>query len=656
MKYSLTKKQKKTAYRIVIAIGLVAALLIAGIVWEQVKGPSAWEQVKDQVAWLYLVPYIIVGYDILKKAWKGIIHGQVFDENFLMALATLGAIGLGDLLEAVAVMLFYQIGELFQSMAVDKSRKSISELMDIMPDYANVMVDGRLEQVDPDDVEVGTEIIVNPGEKIPMDGIVTEGESLVDTSALTGESVPRTVSQGSQVLSGCINLRGVLKVETTKEFEESTAAKILDLVENSAMRKAKTENFITKFARYYTPVVCIGAVALALGVPAIRVALGMEGLWITWITRALTFLVISCPCALVISIPLSFFAGIGCASSRGVLVKGSNYLESLSKVKYVLMDKTGTLTEGKFQVVKIVAREGYTKEQVLEAAAYGEAWSHHPMGHCIKEAFEAGGQGNAKQAGDGQGQRNEANALDITQVTDGKEISGKGVVAQWRGQEIACGNKKLMDDIGVAVSEDDYWGSTVYVALDKEWIGTVFMGDVVKENSKAAVANLKSGLVKKVVMLSGDAQEIVSQVGSQLGLDESFGELLPDDKVRITEGYLKSKGAKEMVAFVGDGINDAPVLAISDVGMAMGALGQDAAIEAADVVLMDDDPLKIPLAIRIAKKTLRIVKENIGFALTVKGLCLILGALGIANMWMAIFADVGVMVIAVINAMRALKV
>ena len=585
---------------------------------------------------LYLVPYAIIGYDILKKAVKGIFKGQVFDENFLMAVATVGAIGLGDFREGVAVMLFYQIGELFQSVAVGKSRKNITELMDIRPDYANVEVDGKLTKVDPEDVEAGTEIIVNPGEKVPIDGVIVSGNTTIDTSALTGESVPRSAKQGDDVISGCINLSGVIRVKTSKEFGESTVSKILDLVENSSMKKSKSENFITKFSKYYTPAVCGGALALALLPPVARLIMGNAPLWGEWITRALTFLVISCPCALVISIPLSFFAGIGCASSNGILVKGSNYLEALSDAKYFVFDKTGTLTEGVFAVTGIYPEEGFDNDSLLYYAAHAESGSSHPISESLKKVY--------------------GKDIDREKVSDIHEISGRGVSAVVDKKQVFAGNIKLMNDKGVSVGTEHDEGTVVYTAVDGKYAGCIVISDVVKANSKAAIAKLKENGIKKTVMLTGDSEKTAKRVASEIGLDDYKAQLLPEDKVNEVEKLLSEKTDKEKLVFVGDGINDAPVLSRADIGVAMGALGSDAAIEAADVVLMDDDPAKLPLASKISIRTLRIVKENIVFALAVKALCLVLGAVGIADMWIAIFADVGVMVIAVLNATRALKI
>lgn len=585
---------------------------------------------------LFLIPYFVIGYDILRKAWKGIRNRQVFDENFLMAVATVGAICLGDFKEGTAVMLFYQIGELFQSYAVGKSRRNISELMDIRPDYANVERDGNLEQVDPDEVEVGSVIVVQPGEKVPIDGIIIEGSTTLNTSALTGESLPREAKEGDEIISGCINMSGVLKIRTTKEFGESTVSKILDLVENSSSRKSRSENFISKFARYYTPIVCYSALALALLPPVIRMLfMGMEPQWGEWIYRALTFLVISCPCALVISIPLSFFAGIGGASHAGVLVKGSNYLETLAQTKYVVFDKTGTLTKGVFEVCG-VHHNTLEDHKILEYSALAECASSHPISRSLQKAY---------------GQE-----IDRSRVTDIREISGNGVTAMVDGISVAVGNGKLMDSLGIQYVECSQVGTIVHVALDGQYAGHILIADVLKPTSAEAVRQLKKAGVKETVMLTGDMERVARQAASETGVDRVYSELLPADKVAKVEEMIAGKGAKEKLAFVGDGINDAPVLSRADIGIAMGALGSDAAIEAADVVLMDDDPLKVAKAVRIARKCMRIVYENIYFAIGIKILCLILGAVGIANMWLAIFADVGVMVIAVLNAIRALFV
>lgn len=622
----MSRKQKKVLQRIIVSFVLLVVLAVIG-------------RVTDLPVWisgaLYMLPYLVIGYDILKKAWKGITNRQVFDENFLMAVATVGAICLGDFKEGVAVMLFYQIGELFQSVAVGKSRKNIAALMDIRPDYANVMIDGKIEKVDPDDVAIGSEIIVNPGEKVPIDGVITEGHTTLNTSALTGESLPRDAKEGDEIISGCINMSGVIKMQTTKEFGESTVAKILDLVENSSMKKAKTENFITKFARYYTPAVCYSALALAILPPIVRLVMGMDAMWGEWIIRALTFLVISCPCALVISIPLSFFGGIGCASSQGILVKGSNYLEALAATKYVVFDKTGTLTKGVFEVTEKYASANFSEEEILYYAAYAESASSHPISLSLRNAY--------------------AKALDLGRVSEIEEIAGHGVSALVDGKKVLAGNKKLMDRFGICAEVHDE-GTVVYVAVEETYAGCIVISDVVKETSEKAIRGLKANGIKKTIMLTGDAKKAAERVAEKIGIDVVKSELLPADKVSEVERLLLQKGEKENLAFVGDGINDAPVLSRADIGIAMGALGSDAAIEAADVVLMDDDPAKIALAMKISVRTLRIVKQNIVFALAVKAVCLVLGALGIANMWLAIFADVGVMVIAVLNATRALKI
>ena len=620
----MTKKQKKVLIRII-----VAAILLVILHFVPLEG--LW------LGLLYLIPYAVIGYDILRKAVLGIMHGEVFDENFLMAVATVGAMGLGEYSEGVAVMLFYQIGELFQSVAVGKSRQNISALMDIRPDYANIEAeDGSLEQVNPDDVEIGTIIVVRPGEKVPIDGVVVEGTSTLNTSALTGESVPREITVDQDVISGCVNLTGLLKIRTTKEFGESTVSKILDLVENSSMKKSKSENFITKFARYYTPAVCYSALALAILPPVINLIMGNPAAWSTWIIRALTFLVISCPCALVISIPLSFFGGIGAASACGILVKGSNYLEAMSETKYVVFDKTGTLTKGVFDVTGIYPGQGFTEEELLEYAAYAESYSSHPISKSLKNAY--------------------GKELDASNVSDVEEISGHGVTAKVNGRQVAAGNAKLMKSLNLAYTENTGVGTVVHVAVDGNYAGYILISDVIKDGAKEAIASLKNSGVKKCIMLTGDSKTVAEHVASELKLDEVHSELLPADKVSCVEKLLQEKGAKEKLAFVGDGINDAPVLSRADIGIAMGALGSDAAIEAADVVLMDDNPAKIALAMRISRKCLRIVYENIVFALAVKAICLILGALGIANMWVAIFADVGVMVLAVLNAIRCLRI
>ena len=617
----MSKKQKTNLIRII-----VSAVLVIGV-W--VSPLTGWLE-----GVLYLIPYFIVGYDILLKAVKGIFRGQMFDENFLMAVATVGAMALGDWREGCAVMVFYQIGELFQSYAVGKSRRSISDLMDIRPDYANIESGGALEKVDPEDVAVGTVIVVQPGERIPIDGVVTEGEAAVNTSALTGESLPRQVKAGDEVLSGCVNLSGLLHIRTTKEFGDSTVAKILDLVENSSMKKAKAENFITKFARIYTPAVCYSAVALAVLPPVVRLIMGNAPMWSDWITRALTFLVISCPCALVISIPLSFFGGIGGASAKGILVKGSNYLEALAKTGCVVFDKTGTLTKGVFQVLE-TAPEGMDAQTLLGWAAQAECYSKHPISQSLKSAW--GGQ------------------VDTDRVTDVEELGGFGLTGRVDGHAVAVGNRRLMEKLDIQPIEPQRAGTVVYVAVDGVYAGWILLGDVVKEHAAQAIRGLKAEGVEKTVMLTGDADAAARQVASQLGVDEVHSQLLPADKVRQVERLLKERREGRLLAFVGDGINDAPVLARADIGIAMGALGSDAAIEAADVVLMDDDPAKIALAMRISRRTLRIVYENIVFALAVKAVCLVLGAIGIANMWLAIGADVGVMVLAVLNATRALS-
>lgn len=622
----MTKKQKKVLYRIIISLVLLIAVSIIDTL---VELPMIAQVI------LYLIPYFIIGYDILRKAGKGILNRQVFDENFLMAVATVGAILLGDFREGSAVMLFYQIGELFQSFAVGKSRKNITALMDIRPDYANIIVDGKLEQVDPDDVEIGTEIVVNPGEKVPIDGVITEGNTTLNTSALTGESVPRNAKCGEEVISGCINLTGTITLKTTKEFGDSTVSKILDLVENSSMKKSRSENFIAKFAKYYTPAVCYSALALAILPPLISLLMGISPAWQQWIVRALTFLVISCPCALVISIPLSFFGGIGCASTNGILVKGSNYLEALADTKYIVFDKTGTLTKGVFEVSGIYPEQGTSKEQLIEYAAYAESGSSHPISVSLKKAY--------------------GKEMSLERVYDIEEIAGHGVKAVVDGKTVYAGNLRLMNKIGISVSREYDEGTMVYVAVDNSYAGCITISDVIKETSKDAISGLKKHGIKQTVMLTGDAKKTAEKVAKEIGMDKVCSELLPADKVNEVEKLLAQKNAKEKLAFVGDGINDAPVLSRADIGIAMGALGSDAAIEAADIVLMDDDPAKISLAMKISLKTLKIVKENIVFALAIKAICLILGALGIAGMWLAIFADVGVMVLAVLNATRALK-
>ncbi len=634
----MTKKQKKVLIRIIVSAVLLVAMAVTFIVIDKtgmvnLENPSVVWRCIEIVA--YLIPYLIIGYDILKKAFLGIIHGEVFDENFLMAIATVGAMVLGEYKEASAVMLFYQVGELFQSYAVGKSRKNITALMDIRPDYANIEKDGKLEQVDPDDVQIGTVIVVQPGEKVPIDGKVVEGSSSLNTSALTGESVPREVHMGDEIISGCVNLNGLIKIETTKEFGESTVSKILDLVENSSMKKSRSENFITRFAKYYTPAVCIAALALAVLPPLVNIVMGNPAAWSKWIIRALTTLVISCPCALVISIPLSFFGGIGGASAKGILVKGSNYLEALSYTKYVVCDKTGTLTKGVFQVTEIHPVSGMSEADLLEKAAFVESYSNHPISKSLKEAY--------------------GKEIDNNRVTDAKEISGHGVSAVVDGHEVAAGNVKLMKKMNIEVAVPASVGTEIHVAVDGKYAGYILISDVVKQNAKEAISGLKAAGVEKVVMLTGDARKVADAVGRELGVDEVRSELLPGDKVDEVEKLIAAKGEKEKLAFVGDGINDAPVLSRADIGIAMGALGSDAAIEAADIVLMDDDPAKIATAMKISKKTLRIVHQNIVFALVIKFACLALGAVGFVNMWWAIFADVGVMILAVLNATRALS-
>ena len=618
----MNKKQKKMLIRIIIAAVLI-------VVFSLLPTEGYLRFV------LFMIPYLVIGYDILKKAFKGILNKQVFDENFLMAVATVGAILLGDYSEGVAVMLFYQIGELFQSYAVGKSRRNISELMDIRPDYANIEKDGTLEQVDPDEVEIGTIIVVQPGEKVPIDGVITEGTSTLNTSALTGESLPRDAKAGDEVISGCINMTGLLKIRTTKEFGESTVSKILELVENSSSRKSKSENFISKFAKYYTPAVCYGALALAFIPPIVLLIMGKPAMWGDWIYRALTFLVISCPCALVISIPLSFFAGIGGASNQGILVKGSNYLETLAQTKYVVFDKTGTMTQGVFEVSGIHHNE-MPDEKLLEYAALAECSSSHPISKSLQKAY--------------------GKPIDRNRVTDIEEISGNGVIAKVDGISVAAGNTKLMNRLGIAYQDCHHVGTVVHMAIDGKYAGHILISDIIKPHAKEAIAELKKAGISKTVMLTGDSKRVADQVAGELGIQEVYSELLPADKVSRVEELLNQKSEKDKLAFVGDGINDAPVLSRADIGIAMGALGSDAAIEAADIVLMDDDPLKISKAIKIARKCIRIVYENIYFAIGIKILCLILGALGIANMWMAIFADVGVMIIAVLNAIRTLFV
>lgn len=618
----MNKKQKKMLLRIIIAAVLI-------VVFSLLPAEGYLRFV------LFMIPYLVIGYDILKKAFKGILNKQVFDENFLMAVATVGAILLGDYSEGVAVMLFYQIGELFQSYAVGKSRRNISELMDIRPDYANIEKDGTLEQVDPDEVEIGTIIVVQPGEKVPIDGVITEGTSTLNTSALTGESLPRDAKAGDEVISGCINMTGLLKIRTTKEFGESTVSKILELVENSSSRKSKSENFISKFAKYYTPAVCYGALALALIPPIVLLIMGKPAMWGDWIYRALTFLVISCPCALVISIPLSFFAGIGGASNQGILVKGSNYLETLAQTKYVVFDKTGTMTQGVFEVSGIHHNE-MPDEKLLEYAALAECSSSHPISKSLQKAY--------------------GKPIDRNRVTDIEEISGNGVIAKVDGISVAAGNTKLMNRLGIAYQDCHHVGTVVHMAIDGKYAGHILISDIIKPHAKEAIAELKKAGISKTVMLTGDSKRVADQVAEELGIQEVYSELLPADKVSRVEELLNQKSEKDKLAFVGDGINDAPVLSRADIGIAMGALGSDAAIEAADIVLMDDDPLKISKAIKIARKCIRIVYENIYFAIGIKILCLILGALGIANMWVAIFADVGVMILAVLNAVRTLFV
>ena len=624
----MNKKQKKMLVRIIIAAALMIILHFV-----PVKGVIRFL--------LYLIPYFVIGYDILRKAFKGIMNHQVFDENFLMAVATVGAIIValsenGDYTEAIAVMLFYQIGELFQSYAVGKSRRNISELMDIRPDYANVEVDGKLEQADPDEVEIGSVIVVKPGEKVPIDGIIIDGSSTLNTSALTGESVPRDAKYGEEIISGCINLSGVLKIRTTKEFGESTVSKILDLVENSSSKKSKSENFISKFAKYYTPAVCYSALALAILPPVVRMLfMSASPEWATWIYRALTFLVISCPCALVISIPLSFFAGIGGASREGVLVKGSNYLETLSQTKYVVFDKTGTMTEGVFEVTGVYENT-MDKEKVLEYAALAESFSSHPISKSLKKAY--------------------GREIDQTRVSDVEEISGHGIIAKVDGIDVAAGNYKLMKKLRLSYADSDKVGTIVHVAVNGKYEGDILISDRIKATAKEAIHALKKAGIERTIMLTGDSKTVADSVAKELGIDEVYSELLPSDKVAKVEELLAKKSRKSKLAFVGDGINDAPVLSRADIGIAMGAMGSDAAIEAADIVLMDDDPVKISKAIKISRKCLRIVYENTYFAIGIKLICLLLGAVGIANMWLAIFADVGVMIIAVLNAIRALFV
>ena len=636
----MNKKQRKMLIRIVISALLMAAFMLFPVSNSYLEFA------------LYMAAYLIIGYDILLKAWKGVLNKQVFDENFLMAVATVGALaiaiyerlsfagasaghGEGGYTEAVAVMLFYQIGEWFQSYAVGKSRRNISELMDIRPDYANIEKDGELEKIDPDEVEIGNVIVVKPGEKIPIDGVIVEGTSTLNTSALTGESLPRDAKAGDEVISGCINMTGLLRIRTTKEFGESTVSKIWDLVENSSSKKSRSENFISKFARYYTPAVCYSALALALLPPIVRMVMGISPAWGDWIYRALTFLVISCPCALVISIPLSFFAGIGGASNAGVLVKGSNYLETLSQTKYVVFDKTGTMTQGVFEVAG-VHHNSIEEDKLLEYAALAESYSSHPISKSLQKAY--------------------GKVIDQSRVSDVEEISGNGVTAKVDGVSVAAGNAKLMKRMGVEYKDCHSVGTVVHMAIDGVYAGHILISDIIKPHAKDAIKELKKAGVTKTVMLTGDAKNVGEQVAKELGIGEVYTELLPADKVSLVEKLLEQKSGKEKLAFVGDGINDAPVLSRADIGIAMGALGSDAAIEAADIILMDDDPLKIAKAIKISRKCLRIVYENIIFAIGIKLICLILGALGIANMWLAIFADVGVMVIAVLNAIRALFV
>ena len=622
----MNKKQKTILYRIIIS----AVLVVVVSILDALSDLNVWIS-----AVLYLIPYFVIGYDILKKAGKGILNRQIFDENFLMAVATVGAIAIGEFREGVAVMLFYQIGELFQSVAVGKSRKNIAALMDIRPDYANIVVDGQLQKVDPDEVEIGTTIVVNPGEKVPIDGVIIDGNTSLNTSALTGESVPRDAVCGDEVISGCINLTGTIHIRTTKEFGDSTVSKILDLVENSSLKKSRSENFITKFAKYYTPAVCYSALALAIVPPVINLIMGNPAAWLTWIIRALSFLVVSCPCALVISIPLSFFGGIGCASTNGILVKGSNYLEALADTKYIVFDKTGTLTKGVFEVTGNYPENGFTPDELLYYAAYAESGSSHPISISLKKAYDK--------------------KLELERVTGIEEVAGHGVTAVVDGRKTAAGNVKLMKKVGATVTSEHDDGTAVYVAIDGVYAGCITISDVVKPTSKEAISGLKSAGIR-TVMLTGDTAKTAQRVGTELDIDEIHSELLPADKVAQVERLLGEKGAKEKLAFVGDGINDAPVLSRADIGVAMGALGSDAAIEAADVVLMDDDPAKLALAMRISRKTLKIVRQNIAFALAVKFACLVLVAVGVANMWVAIFADVGVMVLAVLNATRALKI
>lgn len=628
-RFGLNKKQKKNLYRVITAFVIVATLIII-------------EHLTDiEMPWfvslpLYLTAYLIVGYDVLRKAVKGIIKGQVFDENFLMAVATVGAMVLGEYEEGVAVMLFYQIGELFQSIAVGRSRQNIVDLMDIRPDSANLLgEDGSIEEVDPDDVEIGSILIVNPGEKVPIDGVIIEGRTSLDTSALTGESVPRTAGEGDEVISGCINSSGMIRIRTTKEFGESTVSKILDLVENSSMKKAKAENFISKFAKYYTPIVCYSALALAVLPPLGRIIFGYSPMWSEWIFRALTFLVISCPCAVVISVPLSFFGGIGCASSKGILVKGANYLEALADAKTIVFDKTGTLTKGVFEVTAVYPEEGITREELLRFAAYAEISSSHPISLSLKKAY--------------------GKEMSLDNVIDIEEIAGHGVSAEVLGRRVLVGNEKLMNRSNVVITSEHDEGTVVYIAVDGIYAGCIVISDVIKENTVKAISSLKADGIK-TVMLTGDSERAAARVAESIGVDSYLSELLPGDKVSEVEKLLEKAAGKDKLVFCGDGINDAPVLMRADIGIAMGGLGSDAAIEAADIVLMDDDPAKISLARRISAKTLGIVRQNITFAIGIKVLCLILGAVGIANMWIAIFADVGVMVLAVLNATRALRI
>ncbi len=627
----MTHKQKKVLARIIVSTVLLIAFRVISVYFDRTWG----ERSAGIQFVLFMIPYLIIGYDILKKAILGIVHGEVFDENFLMAVATVGAIALGEYVEGTAVMLFYQIGELFQSYAVGKSRRNIAALMDIRPDYANVEQDGQLVRVDPDEVEIGTVITVQPGEKVPIDGVIVSGSSSLNTSALTGESVPREALAGDEVISGCVNMSGVLQIRTTKKFGESTVSKILDLVENSSMKKSRSENFITRFARYYTPAVCIGALVLAVLPPLFNLLAGRNADWSQWLIRALTTLVISCPCALVISIPLSFFGGIGGASAKGILIKGSNYLEALGQTACVVCDKTGTLTKGVFEVTQIEPAEGISKEELLETAAFVEYYSNHPISKSLKEAY--------------------GRPIDVSALSDVEEISGHGVTAVVNGRKAAVGNAKLMEQLGVAYRTPQQIGTQVHVVIDGAYAGYILISDVVKPGAKAAVAGMKAAGVKQIVMLTGDAKSVAEAVAGELGIDVVKSELLPADKVTEVEALLAAKGKKEKLAFVGDGINDAPVLSRADLGIAMGALGADAAIEAADIVLMDDNPEKIATAIGISRKTLGIVHQNIVFALFVKFACLAMGAVGALNMWWAIFADVGVMVIAVLNATRALR-